>query len=146
MAQEALIQGEFKIVTDPEYRVSERAGKPSAWLKIRGMNKPRTQDANGAWVDGEPLFMDIIIGQGAEHLFESVVKGDAIIVTGKLKQRNYEFNGQQRTTIDLIADTVGVSTRWGTAKTQAASESNGTANIASATAALTTPQPEAAPF
>lgn len=109
------ISGEFGIVADPELRFSD---KGNAWVKVRCVAKDRVRDSTGAWSDGDPVFIDVLINQGAEHLYESVVKGDTIIVMGKLKQREYEVDGQKRTVYQIAADAVGVSVRWGTAKTQ----------------------------
>lgn len=116
------IHGEFGVVADPELRFSD---KGSAWIKVRGIAKDRVRDNTGNWSDGDPLFIDILLsGQSAEHLFESIVKGDTITVTGKLKQREYEKDGEKRTVMEIRADSIGVSVRWGTAKTAKSLESN----------------------
>jgi single-strand DNA-binding protein len=116
------IHGEFGVVADPELRFSD---KGSAWIKVRGIAKDRVRDNTGNWSDGDPLFIDILLsGQSAEHLFESIVKGDTITVTGKLKQREYEKDGEKRTAMEIRADSIGVSVRWGTAKTAKSLESN----------------------
>jgi single-strand DNA-binding protein len=120
-----IITGEFGVV-DLDLQFSQ---KGSAWLKIRAVAKDRVRDANGAWSDGDPLFINIICNQSAENLFESVVKGDTITVTGKLKQRQYEVNGDKRTEIQIHADILGVSVRWAHAKTQRAIESVGVATV-----------------
>lgn len=125
------IDGEFGVI-DLDLKFSQ---KGNAWLKVRGIAKDRVRDANGAWSDGDPLFIDIIVNQGAEHLFESVVKGDTITVSGKLKQREYEVNGAKRTDIQIHADSVGVSTRWATARTQKSIDSN-TSGVGAAQDAL----------
>lgn len=125
------ITGEFGIVADPEIRFSE---KGSAWAKLRCVAKDRVRDANGTWSDADPCFIDVIVNQGAENLIESVVKGDSIVVVGVLKQREYEVDGQKRTSYQIRADAIGVSVRWGTAKTQKALESVG--NVAAAADAL----------
>ena len=114
------ITGEFGIVSDPEIRFTE---KGRAWVKVRGVAKDRVRDATGQWSDGDPLFIDIIINSQAENLYESIAKGDSIVVTGTLKQREYEVDGQKRTSIQINADNVGVSVRWGHAKTQRAAAS-----------------------
>lgn len=116
------IAGEFGIVADPEIRFSE---KGSAWVKMRCVAKDRVRDANGVWADGDPCFIDIIVNSGAEHLFESVVKGDSVLVIGALKQREYEVDGQKRTSYQIRADAVGVSVRWGTARTQKSIDASG---------------------
>ncbi len=127
-----LVSGEFGVVADPEIRFSN-AGK--AWLKIRGKAADRTKDSNGNWGDGDPIFIDIIVGNGAENLAESIVKGDSIVVMGKLKMREYEKNGERHVAYSISADSIGPSTRWGSAKTAKSLEATPPAAKAVETAA-----------
>lgn len=115
-----MVYGEFVAVKDPEIRFNN-GGK--AWAIVRGVAKDRVRDQNGNWADGEPLFIDIIVSLQAENLVESVCKGDTITVAGRLKSREYEHNGEKRTGYTISADQIGVSVRWGPAKTQKAMES-----------------------
>ena len=110
-----IVTGEFGVVKEPEIKFSE---KGTAWAKIRCSAKDRKRDANGQWTDGDPLYINIIINAGAEHLVESISVGDSITVQGRLKMRVYEVDGQTRTDYQISTDTVGVSTRWGPVKTQ----------------------------
>lgn len=137
------IQGEFGVVADPEIRYSD---KGNAWMKVRGIAKDRVRDQNGGWADGDPLFVDIVIGQGAEHLFESICKGDTVIVTGRLKQRNWEKDGSKQSTMQIQADSVGVSTRWGPARTQRSVESAGPKAAQEVLGAVPVPQGDEPPF
>lgn len=114
------ITGEFGVVKDPDIKFTDNG---TMWMKIRGAAKDRIRGANGEWTDGPPLYIDIIIGNGgqgskATHLAESVLKGDTITVIGKLKLREYEYQGEKRQEYQIDADTVGVSTRYGTAKSE----------------------------
>jgi single-strand DNA-binding protein len=138
-----IITGEFGVVGDPEIRFSE---KGSAWLKVRGVAKDRVRDANGTWGDGDPLFIDILVNNGAENLYDSIVKGDSIIVTGKLKQREYEHNGEKRVDIQIRAESVGVSTRWNSAKTPKSLESNSSIETAKESLGAVEIEPTEAPF
>lgn len=114
------ITGEFGVVKDPEIKFTDNG---NMWMKIRGAAKGRVRGANGEWTDGSPLYIDIIVGNGgqgskAQHLADSVAKGDTITVIGKLKLREYEYQGEKRQEYQIDAETVGVSTRWGTAKSE----------------------------
>lgn len=118
-----VITGEFGVVKDPDIKFTESG---TMWMKIRGAAKDRIRGQNGEFTDGPPLYIDIIVGNGgqgnkATHLAESVLKGDTITVIGKLKLREYEYQGEKRQEYQIDADTVGVSTRYGTAKTTRAS-------------------------
>lgn len=119
------IAGEFAVI-NLDLKFGE---KGKAWLKIRGKAADSVRDSNGAWTDGPPLFIDIIVNNGAEHLFESVVEGDNILVNGKLKQREYEVDGQKRVSYQIQAQNIGVSTRWAAARTQKAIEASGVSTV-----------------
>jgi len=139
------IHGEFGVVAEPDLKFSNNG---SAWLKLRGIAKDRVRDASGTWSDGEPLFIDIVCNQGAENLYESIAKGDTVIVSGKLKQREYEKDGDKRTVIEIRADSIGVSVRWGPARTQNAMQAAGAkpADTAKDILGATEIQNDAAPF
>lgn len=110
------ISGEFGVVADPEPSFSE---KGNAWLRLRVVAKDRVRDSNGAWTDGEPMFLNcLVFGKQAEHLTDSIAKGDSIMVTGRLKPNKWtDKDGVEHNDVQIHADEIGVSVRWGTAKT-----------------------------
>lgn len=103
------VTGEFGIVSEPEIRFSDQ-GK--SWAKLRGKAADRVRDSNGAWKDGDATFIDIVVLQGAENVVESVSKGDSVVITGRLRMREWDKDGVKQTTYQILADSVGVSTRW----------------------------------
>lgn len=64
------------------------------------------------WVDEETVFLRVSawrqLGEGAA---ETLRKGDSVIVTGKLKQRSFEKDGQKRSVFEIDADNIGKSVR-----------------------------------
>lgn len=120
------IASEFGIAKLPEIMFGKE-GK--AWAKIRCVAKDRVRDAMGQWADGEPLFIDVIVNSGAEHLVDSVTVGDSIIAIGKLVQRDYEKDGVKHSILQFRAESVGVSVKWGPAKTQRVLEASGTSAV-----------------
>jgi single-strand DNA-binding protein len=79
----------------------------------------RVYDAeSGQWKDADTLFLRCSVWrQLAEHAAESLRKGMRVVVTGRLKQREYETSeGDKRTVYEVDADDVGPSLRWATAK------------------------------
>jgi single-strand DNA-binding protein len=65
----------------------------------------------------------------AEHLAESLGKGDRVMVTGRLRQRSWETpEGDKRSVTEIDADEVGASLKW------ARPRSNAPASAATATA------------
>lgn len=112
----ATITGEFGLVTDPELKFSN-AGK--AWVKFRGVTKERVRSAEGTWTDGRTTFIDVVaFGKEAENLVESASKGDTVMVSGKLEQREWtDDDGAKRTSYRIVADEIGMSLKWGPART-----------------------------
>lgn len=128
-----IITGEFGVVKEPEIKFSD---KGTAWAKIRCSAKDRKRDANGNWTDADPLYINVIVGNGAENLIESVLPGDTITVQGRLKMREYEVDGQKRQEYQIAADTVGVSLRWNAAKTPRMLEQGGSMDAGAVADAL----------
>ena len=59
----------------------------------------------------------------AEHLADSLSKGDRVMVTGRLRQRSWETpDGERRSVTELEADKVGASLKWATAKVERSSQ------------------------
>jgi single-strand DNA-binding protein len=104
------------LTADPELRVTSSAQSVANFTVA---STPRSFDkASGEWKDGEPLFMRCSIWrEAAENVAESLVKGDRVIVTGRLKQRSYETKeGEKRTVVELEVDEIGPSLRFASAK------------------------------
>jgi single-strand DNA-binding protein len=113
------------LVADPELRFTS-AGQPVATFRIA--STPRMRDAaSGEWKDGDSLFLTCNVWrQAAENVAESLQRGMRVIVTGRLKQRNYETKeGEKRTVYEVEADDVGPSLRNASAKVNRASRGGG---------------------
>jgi single-strand DNA-binding protein len=110
------INGEFGVVADPEIRFS---GNGKAWLSMRVVAKDRTRDSNGEWTDGEPLFLNaVVFGKHAENLVESIVKGDSVVLKGRLRPNKWtDKEGNERNDVQIAVDYIGVDLRWNPAKT-----------------------------
>jgi single stranded DNA-binding protein len=67
-------------------------------------------------------FFKVNVWRGrAEHLAESLSKGDRVMVTGRLRQRSWETpEGERRSVAHLEADEVGASLKLATAKVERA--------------------------
>jgi len=113
------------LVADPELRFTS-TGQPVASFRIA--STPRTRDAaSGEWKDGDSLFLTCNVWrQAAENVAESLQRGMRVIVTGRLKQRNYETReGEKRTVYEVEVDDVGPSLRNASAKVNRASRGGG---------------------
>jgi single-strand DNA-binding protein len=100
---------------DPELRFTP-AGVPVASFTVAA--NERYKDQAGQWQDGPSSFLKCNAWRElAEHIAETLVKGDRLIVTGTLRQRSYETKeGEKRTIWELAAAEVGASLKYATAK------------------------------
>lgn len=100
-------------VADSELRFSQSGtavGRFRLVASDRRMNQQTQQ-----WEDGDQLFIDVTcFKQLAENVAESVLKGDRVVVTGKIRTEewNDRETGEKRSKVALIADTVAVSLQF----------------------------------
>ena len=108
------------LVEDPEVRFTQNG---IAVTNLRVAVTQRIQQ-DGEWRDGDTCFFKVNVWRGqAEHLAESLGKGDRVMVTGRLRQRSWETpEGEKRSVAEIEADEVGASLKWATAKVEQASE------------------------
>ena len=138
------ISGEFGVVADPEPNFSD---KGNAWLRLRVVAKDRVRDQNGTWTDGDPMFLNaVVFGKQAEHLTDSILKGDTILLTGTLAPNKWtDKEGVEHNDVQIKVKEIGVSVRWAPAKSE---RMIGGSGVAAAAAGLggTTVEPETPPF
>ena len=108
------------LVDDPELRF---ANSGIAVANLRVAVTQRIQQ-DGGWRDGDTSFLRVNVWRGqAEHLADSLSKGDRVMVTGRLRQRSWETpEGDQRSVTEVEADEVGASLKWATAKVERTSQ------------------------
>ena len=93
------------LVADPELRFT---GTGKAVVSIRVACSERKKDASGNWVDGDATFLSVNAWNDlAEHITQTLTKGDSVVVTGRLKQRSYQAkDGTEKTVFEVEADNV----------------------------------------
>lgn len=93
------------LLTDVDGR---RLNDGTAVANFRVASKERRFDrAVGTWVDGDRLYVEVRCWRGlAQNAMASLKKGDPVVVTGRLFTRNYEYQGQRRTSTTLDARSV----------------------------------------
>jgi single-strand DNA-binding protein len=108
------------LVEDPELRFTNTG---TAVANLRVAVTQRIQQ-DGEWRDGDTSFFKVNVWRGqAEHLADSLAKGDRVMVTGRLRQRSWETpEGEKRSVTEVEADEVGASLKWATAKVERATE------------------------
>lgn len=139
------ITGEFGVVADPEPQFSSTG---NAWMRLRVVAKDRVRDSNGQWADGDPLFLNaVVFGKQAEHLTDSIGKGDTIILTGSLSPNTWtDKEGVEHKDVQIKVKEIGVSVRWGAAKTERVLGDAGTRTAATALGGTPVDQPLDSPF
>lgn len=115
------------LTADPELRFTPSG---AAVANFTVASTPRTFDRQAnEWKDGETLFMRCSIWrEAAENVAESLTRGTRVIVTGRLKSRSYDKDGEKRTVIELDVDEVGPSLKYATARVTKAER--GTSSVA----------------
>lgn len=93
--------------TAPTRLRSERTGVTGAKLRLLSTSR-RYDKSQGQWVDGDRLFVEVVCWRDlADHVSESVFKGDPLVVTGRLYTRDYEVDGKRRWAYEIDATSVG---------------------------------------
>jgi single-strand DNA-binding protein len=104
------------LTADPELRFTA-AGIAVAAFTVAASRRVKDPET-GQWQDGDTLFLRCSAWRDlADHAAESLTKGMRVIVTGRLKQRQYETpDGDKRTVYEIDVDDLGPSLKWATAK------------------------------
>ncbi|MEU5136716.1 single-stranded DNA-binding protein [Streptomyces californicus] len=110
MAGETVITVIGNVVADPELKFTP-SGAAVANFRIASTPRTFNRDTN-EWKDGDPLFLGVSAWrQQAENVAESIRRGDRVIIVGRLTQRQYEKDGERRSSYEIQADEVAPSLR-----------------------------------
>lgn len=109
------ITGEFRTAADAELRF---APSGVAVGTIRAVASSRKKGEDGKWYDDKSAWVTItVFNQLAENCAETIKKGDLITVTGKLQVEDWEDKeGAKRTSVKIMADHIGPSLAFATAR------------------------------
>ena len=115
MAGETVINFVGNLVADPDLRFTP-SGVAVANFRVASTPRAFDRQAN-EWRDGEARFLSCHAWRDlAEHVAESLTRGDRVVVTGRLVPRSWEKDGEKRTQLEVDVDEVGPSLRYATAK------------------------------
>jgi single-strand DNA-binding protein len=101
------------ITRDPELKQTT-----SGQSKVTfGVAVSRRWQQNGNWEESTSFFDIVCWADLATNVVDSLSKGDRVIISGRLEQRSWDArDGSKRTALEVVADEVGPSVRWATAK------------------------------
>ena len=118
------------ITRDPELRYTTGGRAVTSF----GLAVNRRYQVNNEWQEQTSFFDVVAWAQLGENAAASLNKGARVIVAGRLEQRSWETqDGEKRSKIEIIADEIGPSLRWATARVERTDRSGGDRSGAPAT-------------
>lgn len=113
------------IGTDPEKKTWN--GTPITTFRVASRDR-RFDRATGAWVDGETNWYTVSTYRRlADHAFASLHRRDRVILTGRLRVRNWDSGEKRGTSVDVDVDAIGHDLLFGTTTFAQDASSIGTA-------------------
>lgn len=118
------------LAADPDLRFTPN-GNPVAELRLAVT--PRRREPDGTWVDGDTSWYRVTCWrQLAEHAADTLAKGARVLVTGRLRIRQFETeDGRRGQVAEVEADDLGPSLKFATATVTRANRHNGNSEGAS---------------
>jgi len=101
------------VATEPEFKRTQNGLGITSFRVASGQRRFDRQSER--WTDAGTNWYTVSVFRGlADHAFASLHKGDRVILTGRLRQREWD-NGEKRgTALDIEADAIGHDLLWGT--------------------------------
>lgn len=95
-----------RLTADPELRYTP-GGKPV--LEFRIAASDRKKDERGEWIDGDQLFIDVTVWNGAEDAADKLKRGTRAVVLGRLLSASWQTKeGEKRSKVVVGSATVSV--------------------------------------
>ena len=102
------------LVATPPRHIVTSEGLPITSFRLASTQRrfDRSQDK---WIDGETNWYTITaFRQLAIHAASSIEKGQRVVLSGRLRIRDWENGERTGTTVDIEADALGHDLAWGT--------------------------------
>lgn len=123
------IHGEFTVGSDVTLKYAQTGTAVASFSAVASKDK---KNAAGEWEKDKEIWIRVTtFKQVAEHVAASVTKGSRVVIDGTISVSNYETKeGEKRQGVEVIADEIGVSLRFGTAEYKKAERASGGAPAA----------------
>jgi single-strand DNA-binding protein len=103
------------IATEPEHKRTP-AGVAITTFRVASGQR-RYDRATSAWVDSGTNWYTVSTYRAlAEHSFHSLRKGDRVILTGRLRLREWDTGAKKGVSIEIDADSIGHDLLFGTTR------------------------------
>ena len=100
------------IATEPEHKRTPAGVAITTFRLASGQRRYDRQ--SGAWIDSGTNWYTVSTFRGlAEHTFSSLHKGDRVILTGRLRLRDWDTGSRKGTTAEIDAEAIGHDLLWG---------------------------------
>jgi single-strand DNA-binding protein len=101
------------VATDPELKRTA-AGVAITTFRVASGRRKYDRDS-GTWSDsGTNWYTVSVFRMLADHAFHSLSKGDRVILTGRLRLREWDNGTRRGTAVEIDADAIGHDLLWGT--------------------------------
>ena len=101
------------IATEPEHKRTPAGVAITTFRLASGQRRYERQ--SGTWIDSGTNWYTVSTFRGlADHTFASVHKGDRVILTGRLRLRDWDTGSRKGTTAEIDAEAIGHDLLWGT--------------------------------
>lgn len=122
------------VATTPNH-VMTPAGFPVTTFRLASTHR-KYDKGEGKWVDGDTNWYTVVTFRNlAQNIPGSVDKGQRVIVTGRLRVRDWEAGEKSGRAVEIEADGVGHDLTWGTAAYTRSNSSSGSSDSFDAVAA-----------
>ncbi|WP_127474730.1 single-stranded DNA-binding protein [Microbacterium sulfonylureivorans] len=101
------------VATEPEHKRTP-AGVTITTFRVASGQR-RFDRASNAWVDSATNWYSVSAFRSlADHAFHSLRKGDRVILTGRLRVRDWDNGTKRGTAVEIDAEAIGHDLLWGT--------------------------------
>ena len=122
------------IVGDIEQRATRAGGSVAAFRLAVG--ERRLDKERGEWVDAHTNYYSIsVFGELGANALRSLRKGERVVLSGRLRLREWETETKRGVSADVVADAIGHDLRWGTTRLDRTPKPGGQAEAAPASPA-----------
>ena len=102
------------IATDPRHLITGEGRLPITSFRLASTQR-RFDRKEQKWVDADTNWFTVTaFRQMATNAAGSLNKGDRVVVTGRMRIRDWETGERNGTTVEIEADAVGHDLYWGT--------------------------------
>lgn len=117
------------IVGDLEQRATRGGGSVAAFRLAVGERKLDRE--RGEWVDAHTNYYSIsVFGELGANALRSLHKGERVVLSGRLRLREWETETKRGVSADVVADAIGHDLRWGTTRFERTPKPNAQAGTA----------------